>query len=276
VGQALIDASEDSRSHDTFIDSGDVRLRVRAPGAGPVIMFLHGWALDLDMWQPQLTELSRDHTVVALDRRGFGLSSGRPDVAREVEDVLAIAEALRIQRMTLVGMSQGARVALRFAQRYPQYLAGLILDGPPNLTAATMEELPMTYYRDLVASEGLDAFRAQWQQHPLMRLRNSSMQPLLREIVARYPGRDLLHPDDVAVTPEPDVAVIETPALVINGEDDSPARLIAADDLARRLPGAQHVIVSGAGHLPNLDNPISYNALVRAFVRGRAQDGRTI
>jgi 3-oxoadipate enol-lactonase len=266
VGQALID----QRSHDTFIDSRDVRLRVRATGTGPVIMFLHGWALDLDMWQPQRTALTRDHTVVAFDRRGFGLSSGSPDLARETEDVLAVAQALGIQRMTLVGMSQGARVALRFAQRYPQRLAGLILDGPPNFTAAVVEEVPMAHYCDLVASEGLDAFRAQWQEHPLMRLRNIGMQPLLREIVARYPGRDLLHPDDVGVTTEPDVAVIETPALVINGEHDSPARLSAGHDLTRRLPNARHVIVDGAGHLPNLDNPTQYDALVREFVRGHA------
>jgi pimeloyl-ACP methyl ester carboxylesterase len=172
--------------------------------------------------------------------------------------------------MTLVGMSQGARVALRFAHRHPQFLAGLILDGPPDLRVAATEELPMAYYRDLVASEGLEAFRAQWQQHPFMRLRNPITQPLLREIVARCPGRDLLDPGEAVATPEPDVAVIDTPVLVINGEHDSSARLMAADDLAQRLPHARHVIVSAAGHLPNLDNPTSYNSLVRAFVRAHA------
>jgi 3-oxoadipate enol-lactonase len=266
VGQALIDASGHRAGHETFIDSGDARLRVRALGAGPAIVFLHGWALDLDMWQPQLAELARDHKVVAFDRRGFGLSSGVPDLARDVDDVLTIAQALRIQRMTLVGMSQAARVALRFAHCSPRHLAGLILDGPPNLTAAVIEELPMARYRDLVASEGLDAFRAQWQEHPLMRLRDAGMQPLLRRIVARYPGRDLQHPD-VAPSSEPDVAAVVIPTLVINGEEDSSTRLMVGEDLARRLPNARHVIVSGAGHLPNLDNPMSYNALVRAFVR---------
>jgi 3-oxoadipate enol-lactonase len=269
VGQALIDAHGDRAGHETFIDCGDARLRVRETGAGPVILFLHGWALDLDMWQPQLAELARDHRVVAFDRRGFGLSSGVPDLAREVDDVLTIAQAVRIRRMTLVGMSQAVRVALRFAQRSPRHLAGLILDGPPNLTAAGREELPMARYRALVALEGLDAFRAQWQEHPLMRLRDAGMQPLLRRIVARYPGRDLQHPE-IAPSPEPEVAAVVIPTLVINGEEDSSTRLIAGEDLARRLPNARHAIVSGAGHLPNLDNPTSYNALVREFARGVA------
>jgi pimeloyl-ACP methyl ester carboxylesterase len=269
VEQALIEASGDRTRHGTFIQSGDVRLRVHAVGAGPVIVFLHGWALDLDMWQPQFADLARDHRVVAFDRRGFGMSSGVPDLVREVDDLRDIARTLGIQRMTLVGMSQAARVALQFAQSFPGYLASLILDGPPSMAVAVMEDVPMTHYRELVASEGLDAFRAQWQQHPLMRLHDSSRQPLLRRIVARYPGRDLKGTGDSA-GPATDVAAIATRALVINGELDSPARLIAGDDLARRLPDATHVTVVGTGHLPNLDNPERYNALVRAFVRGNA------
>ncbi|HEY5809248.1 MAG TPA: alpha/beta hydrolase [Povalibacter sp.] len=254
---------------DRFIELNDARLRVRATGAGPAVVFLHGWALDLDMWQPQFAGLARHVQVVAFDRRGFGLSSGEPDIARDVDDVLAIMDRFDIRKAVVVGMSQGARVGLRFAQRFSKRVCGLILDGPPHLVASAIDELPMTHFRELALAEGLDAFRQQWLRHPFTQLHSTDdrARTLLRKIVERYPGRDLQCPTATAVTPQPDLAALQGPSLVINGEYDSAARLIAGDDLAQHLPNARYAIVKGAGHLPNIDNPSAYNELVLSFIR---------
>lgn len=251
---------------DQFIDIRDVRLRLCVAGTGPSLLLLHGWALDAAMWQPQFVGLTRCQ-LVAVDRRGFGFSSGEPDIACEVSDVLAILDTLAIQQTAIVGMSQGARVALRFAQRFPQRVGCLILDGPPHL-ATEMDELPMQHYRELVAAEGLESFRQQWLLHPLMQLHSGSQQAqsLLRDIVGRYPGRDLQHRSTAPQSPEPDISVIGSPALIINGEYDSATRRRAGDDLVRRLPDARHAVISGCGHLPNLDNPKAYNDLVLDFI----------
>ena len=200
--------------------------------------------------------------------------SGRTVVvsSHDLADIEQLLARFDIDSIAIVGMSQGARVALRWASYSPRATRCLILDGPPRdiLAAGRPEgEITLAAYRGLVREQGIEAFRTQWLQHPLMRLHDNSRQPLLRRIVARYPGRDLTGTGDAA-GPAADVAAIATRALVINGEQDSPARLIAGDDLARRLPDASHVTVAGAGHLPNLDNPERYNALVRAFVRGNA------
>ena len=55
-----------------------MRLRVRTAGDGPAVLFLHGWALDLDMWRAQFEALASRYRLIAFDRRGFGLSSGTP------------------------------------------------------------------------------------------------------------------------------------------------------------------------------------------------------
>ena len=49
-------------------------------------MFVHGWTLDLDVWEPQAT-LAAELRVVRYDRRGFGLSSGRPSLSKDVSDL---------------------------------------------------------------------------------------------------------------------------------------------------------------------------------------------
>src|SRR5262245_9698830 len=87
----------------------DVRLRYRDDGAGRVVVFVHGWTLDLDMWEPQMP-LSAEMRVVRYDRRGFGLSTGRPSLAADVDDLRALLYSLGIVSPLLVGMSQGARV----------------------------------------------------------------------------------------------------------------------------------------------------------------------
>jgi len=265
------------RSRAQFIETADVRLNLQVTGRGAALLFVHGWALDQDMWQPQLRGLAHCCRMVAFDRRGFGLSSGEPDIRKDVDDVLAILEALAIARTAIVGMSQGARVALRFAQRFPERVSCLILDGPPwpHATQET-DELPMQHYRELVAQQGLEAFREQWLQHPFTRLHNGNASTItrLREIVARYPGHDLKHPEAQSITHELDVTGVDIPVLVINGEHDSVVRLAAGAELTRSLPNARHSIVAAAGHLPNLDNPAVYNSLLCDFVRGHGSTAR--
>jgi 3-oxoadipate enol-lactonase len=240
-------------------------------------LLVHGWALDLDMWQPQLTGLAHCCRMVAFDRRGFGLSSGEPDIGKDVDDVLAILESLAIRRTAIVGMSQGARVALRFAQRFAERVSCLILDGPPwpHSTQET-DELPMQRYRELVAEQGLEAFREQWLHHPFTQLHNgnASTAALLREIVARYPAHDLRHPEAQPITHELDVTGVDIPVLVINGVHDSAVRLAAGRELTLLLPNVRHSIVAGAGHLPNLDNPAVYNSLLCDFVLGHGSTAR--
>jgi pimeloyl-ACP methyl ester carboxylesterase len=200
-------------------------------------------------------------------------------------------------------MSQAARVALRCAQRFAGRMSCLILDGPPHLTNPPRDaapahpcapgtraltgrspnaaqrtdarempcpaDLPIAHYRELVQAEGMDAFRRHWLQHSFMQLHggNAPMQSLLTKIVARYPGRDLQRDAAMPSVFEPDLWAVDVPTLVINGELDSATRLNAGSELARRLPHARRVIVHGAGHLPNLDQPAAYNELVLDFIR---------
>jgi len=257
--------------HDVFVTNDGATLRVRDVGEGRAVIFIHGWALDSDMWTPQLEDLSRDHRTIAFDRRGFGLSSGKPSLAADVEDLRWLLERLAIGAAGIVGMSQGGRIAARFAHDYPQRVRWLMLDGPPNLQAIDRNaslEIPLEQYRDRLTRGGLETLRREWSVHPLMRLhtRDREAHTLLRTMIDRYSGTDLTLQLDAERIPL-DLHTLKPPVLVINGELDTRERHAAGDKIAHAIPHAQRSIVHHAGHLASLDNPTVYNALLRAFER---------
>jgi pimeloyl-ACP methyl ester carboxylesterase len=247
-----------------------LRLRYRDEGRGPAVLFIHGWTLDLDMWDPQITVLGERFRCIRFDRRGFGLSGGTPSLQRDVEDALTLCQSLDVKRFACVGMSQGARVALHLAQHDPAMLSCVVLDGPPHLLATSESGTPPNESHDPARQQSLEDFRAQWRRHPFMQLRAADQHNrfLLDRMIERYPGHDLgdhTTPDSLPVDARA-LRAIRTPTLVIGGEHDLQSRLDAAAELTLALSEASRAVVADAGHLPNLDNPRAYNALLGAFL----------
>lgn len=264
---------------DRYLNRGDARLRYRDQGAGPTVLFIHGWALDLDMWEPQAAVLAQRFRIVRFDRRGFGLSTGLPSLACDVEDALALCAHLKLERVACVGMSQGARGALMLAAAAPKLIEYLALDGPPDPhalpSASAEEEVPLTTYRRLLRTQGAAAVRREWAKHPMMQLRTTEARTreLLQSMLDRYPCVDLLE-SNAPLAARATVAefslrldAIRTPTLTITGEFDLESRQRAANDLAQALPHAERIVIPGAGHLPNLDNPPAYSAALESFFK---------
>ena len=266
-------------AHDEYFQSAGTRLRYRDEGAGSPLVFVHGWTLDLEVWNPQAAALAGSLRVVRYDRRGFGLSDGAPGIAADLEDLANLLDRLDIVAPTLVGLSQGARVALAFALRQPDRVAGLVLDGPPDEVgdpaAAGDEDFSIVEYRALVRERGVDAFRDSWRAHPLMRLYggNPAAAELIGRMLARYPARDLQNAASIPPPPAGPTALARfaKPVLVVNGEFDTPIRRRAGEALARALPLAERIVLPGAGHLPNLDNSNAYNEAIQAFLRRQSR-----
>ena len=266
------------QEHDQAFHAGDARLRLRDEGAGAAVVFVHGWTLDLDAWEPQAAALAGSSRVVRYDRRGFGLSEGMPGRAADVEDLGVLLDHLRLDVATLVAHSQGTRVALAFGLRQPERVAALVLDGPPDEAgdgAAGDEDFSIAEYRRLVEEQGVDAFRRAWRSHPLMRLytEDAAARALAARVLGRYPARDLR--GFVEPPPPPAgasaLARFMKPVLVVNGEFDTLIRRRAGQSLARALPLAERVEIAGAGHLPNLDAPRAYNDALQRFLERQSR-----
>jgi pimeloyl-ACP methyl ester carboxylesterase len=255
---------------DSYLQVDGGRLRFRDEGRGPPVIFVHGWTLDLEMWEPQIAALAATFRIIRPDRRGFGLSCGGSSLTNDVADLKALCAHLDLPRVAMVGMSQGARVVLEYALRWPMMISCLVADGPPQMHLGGIQDVPYQAFCTLARDHGIDAFRREWAQHPLARLRTRDRDAgdLLARMIARYKGDDLLQmvpevaPEPLPWRPEK----LRVPTLVLTGELDSSSRQAFADELASQLPLAERVHIPAAGHLCNLDNPSAYNRLVGDFL----------
>lgn len=103
-----------------------VRLRYERTGRGKAVVFIHGFALDLRMWEPQWTAIAENYQAVRYDLRGFG-ASDPPDGKTycHIDDLRALLDALDIERAALVGLSIGGGIAVDFALAYPDRVRGV-------------------------------------------------------------------------------------------------------------------------------------------------------
>jgi pimeloyl-ACP methyl ester carboxylesterase len=160
-----------------FCTSADgARIGFATVGGGPPLVKAANWLNHLEfdwnspVWRHWLGELSRDHTLVRYDERGCGLSDWSADemsVEAWVRDLEAVVDAAQLERFPLLGISQGAPIAIAYAVRHPERVSHLVLYGGylrgrlhRGLTPKEMEE------RELM----IHMVRLGWgQDHPAFR-----------------------------------------------------------------------------------------------------------
>ncbi|QHL91136.1 alpha/beta fold hydrolase [Sphingomonas changnyeongensis] len=237
-------------------------------GAGAPVILLHGWTLDRRMWQPQIAGLGSGFLLVMPDRRGHGRATAPGDLAREADDIIAIADALGFDCFALVGLSQGAVVALDAARRFASRLTGLVVSGAPLPCLVVRDEtIDLPGYRALVAAGDLAAMRRAWATHPLMQTHTPEAAALAAAMLADYDGRDLLTPCDPPALPRDVLEQLAVPVLALAGQFDTPWRRACAAALGRFAAHGSHAEIASAGHLANCDNPQGFNAAVGSFLR---------
>jgi pimeloyl-ACP methyl ester carboxylesterase len=120
-----------------YADVNGIRLHYVSVGQGELIIFVHGFPEFWAEWENQLVEFGRDFQAVALDMRGYNLSSKPKDVAAYhvkdlIEDLRGLAEHLGHKKFILVAHDWGGAVAWSAAMRYPQCLEKLIIINSPH------------------------------------------------------------------------------------------------------------------------------------------------
>jgi pimeloyl-ACP methyl ester carboxylesterase len=250
------------------------RLVYEVTGDGPAVVLIHGFGLDMRMWDPQVEPLAARFRVVRYDCRGFGASGPfDPAVAyTHAGDLVALLDHLGIGDAVLAGLSFGGQVALQTVLAYPARVRGLalldaVLDGVPwdPESARALEEVARQ-----VQAGGVLAGRAAWLAHPLFTAarRRPGLAGQLAAMVAGYPGQHWLGQDSHRPT-RPPIDVLEGvagPVLVAVGEHDVPGFREMSAVLARRIPGAEYRVVPDAGHMINMEQPVAVSELLTRFV----------
>jgi pimeloyl-ACP methyl ester carboxylesterase len=262
------------------IEVAGLGLHVRddGPRNAPAILLLHGFGASLHTWEPWAAALQGDYRVVRLDLPGFGLSD--PDPAADYSDergvaiLVALLDRLGIGSATVIGNSLGGRLAWRLAADHPDRVARLVLISPDGFASPGFE-----YDRPAEVPGSLQLMRHVLPT-PLVRM---SIAPayadprrLTDDVVTRY--RDLMlgpgirgamldrMATTVLVPPEPRLARITAPTLLLWGELDQMIPVRNARDYLAVLPDARLVTFPGLGHVPHEEAPDESLLVLRHFL----------
>jgi pimeloyl-ACP methyl ester carboxylesterase len=243
-------------------------VRIHYEVAGPAdtgrlpLLLSHGYGATAAMWEPNLAELAADRRVVSWDLRGHGDTDSPPDPgayseAAAVADMAAILDAVGIERAALGGLSLGGYLSLAFRLAHPERVAALLLfDTGPGFrrdeARARWNETAEARAKAL-ETKGLDALSSS----PETRRGRHDPAGLA------HAARGILAQRDARVMDS--LASIDVPTLVLVGSEDQPF-LAAADYMASHIAGARRVVIEGAGHASNLDQPAAFNRAVREFL----------
>ena len=228
------------------------RVRWRSAGTGPPLVLVHGLAGSWRWWRPVLPALAAEHTVHLLDLPGFGrlphLRAFQLDHA--LDWLAAWARAAAIGPADVVGHSLGAVLCARLAARHPETVRRLVLVAPAGVPGRSAAGAAMPLALELLRS------------------RPRLLALLARDSIRSGPltiGTAALAV--VATDLRLDLPRVEAPTLVVMGERDVLIPAWHGAELARSLPDARVVVLSGAGHVPMVDVPDSFSRELLEFLR---------
>jgi 3-oxoadipate enol-lactonase len=256
-------------------DANGITLHYDQQGAGPDLVLIPGLGASVHAWYAQLRGLSPVMRVTAVDPRGHGGSAKPPGpytMRLLAEDVAALMRSLGIGPAVVAGSSMAAMVAVELTAAHPELVRGLVLVGgfaklgPPGKErmeerAQAAEREGMGSLADMVAATALGAHTHATQAALVGLFR----QGLLANDPQAYAAscRAIVGCD---VTPL--LGAVRCPALILLGDQEQVAPLPAARALKAGIPHACVHVVANAGHLPFLEQPAAFNALLQEFVLG--------
>jgi len=284
----------------TFQSNG-LKLTYETQGSGDeVVIVVHGGAgLPHEYFHPMLYNLSRFTKLVFFDRRadiaarsGHGMAS----VDEMSDDIDALRKTLGLERVTLLGHSFGATIALNYALRHPDNVKRLILvsaaawvenpyEGEKRILK-TLSKVEMAAYR---SSEGVTGASKPCDR---VRMRYSVLYPhyfhklvpyeFARGVYTVYfdalSKKEGLATDSAQLDVRSQLKWIKAPVLVVSGRHDLVTPLDQSSELAKGLPQSRLVVLEHSGHFPFFEENYLFTEWVRQVMVATSglQDDRTI
>ena len=257
------------------------RLAWSQVGQGPPLVKTANWLNHLEhdwrspLWRHWMGELLKGHCLVRYDERANGLSDwDPPEVSFEafVDDLASVVDCAGIERFDLLGISQGAAVAIAYAVRHPERVRRMVLYGgyaqgwasraTPEEVARREAMITLTNvgwgadnpaYRQLFTNlyiPGASTEQADWFTEVQRISASTENSVKIQRVLSRIDVRNLL-------------PKVKVPTMVAHARDDRVVPFAAGEQLAAKIPGAQFVPLEGSNHIL-LDNEPAWSAFTAA------------
>ena len=289
-----------------YIRTADgVRLFYKIVGSGPeTLVAVHGGpGNSLESILPDLEPLARGRRVIYFDQRGNGRSDLLTQrdtlaISKHVADLEAVRAHFNLERMTLLGNSWGGLLVGFYAAAHPDRVERMVLHSPAAPTRASMIEMAEEIQKR-IGERYDDAQRRRFAfvSDPQTWIKADDPRAVCREwartllavYVSRQESIEQLKGDVCAGSEEAvrhqrlvnsqiwsalgdwdlttSLGVVEVPVLVVHGEAD-PIPVAASEAWARAMPNARLLLIKGAGHLPQVEQPEIFFGAVETFLKG--------
>ncbi|HEU4660859.1 MAG TPA: 3-oxoadipate enol-lactonase [Pseudolabrys sp.] len=251
-------------------DGCPINVQIDGPENAPVLMLSNSLGTNLHMWDAQVPEFTKHFRVVRYDRRGHGKSGvpkGPYSMERFGRDVLAIIDALKVDKINWCGLSMGGMVGMWLGANASNRLNKMVLS---NTNCHYPDKSPWADRIRAVREKGLASFvglnMERWFTKAFRDSNAAEIARLTEMFVATNPEgyigcveaiRDMDHRD---LLPK-----IKVPTLIIAGKDDPATTVAQAEYLRDHIPGAKMVVINAA-HISNIERPQEYAKAVLDFL----------
>jgi pimeloyl-ACP methyl ester carboxylesterase len=241
-----------------------VEIYYEVHGEGPPVLLTHGYSSSSHMWEGQVEPFSQRYKLITWDMRGHGKTDYPDDQAKyseaeTVADMAAILDAVGADKAVIGGLSLGGYMSLAFHLAHPERCEALLIidTGPGYKSDAPRDGWNVTAIRRA------ERFEKDGLPPPGSGGAETRAAPHRDATGLAKAARGMLTQHDARVMNS--LPTIAVPALVLAGADDTPF-LAATDYMAAKIPGAKKVIIPGAGHAANIDQPAAFNEAVLGFL----------
>jgi len=260
----------------------DGQIHYEVTGQGTPLILCHAGFVDSQMWNPQIDVLAQDYQVIRYDLRGYGQSSPATQPMSRRHELLAVMEALDIDKAILVGCSISGTTVIDFALDYPEKVIALI---PVAATPSGFElqgEPPAHIYEMFGALQQGDFETASELQTRIwfdgmtrtpeqvdaalrQQVKGMNLNAVQRNTFLIADAEPLNPLDPPAITR---LSEIDVPTLIIAGALDHPEIMRSATIMRDTIANAQMHILEQSAHLPNMEQADDFNRIVSDFLRG--------
>ncbi|ANL44902.1 alpha/beta hydrolase family protein [Rhizobium phaseoli] len=238
-------------------DVNDIKMYYAEYGEGDPILFIHGGLGNTGVWGHQIAEFAKDHLVIVADSRGHGRStrSQQPfGYDLMTSDYVALLDYLKIDKVTLVGWSDGGIIGIDMAMKHPEKLTRVIAQAA-NVTTDGVKP-------DVMSNRTFNAYiKVAGEQYRTLSPTPNEYDAFVTQISRMWATQ----PNWTAT----ELGKITLPVTLAIGDHDEAVKLDHTEMMAKEIPGAKLVILKDASHFAMLQDPAGYNAMIRNAMTGR-------
>jgi 3-oxoadipate enol-lactonase len=254
-----------------FVEVEGGKLYYERAGEGENVVLIHDGMLHSAVWDEQFARFARHFAVIRYDRRGYGRSSKPLAPYSSLDDLIALFDALKLDRAAVCGMSAGGGLAIDFTLAHPERVTALVLVG------AVVGGFPYTEHfitrggrmRPGASPDADSVYRYFAEKDPWeIAPQNLEAHAKVLRLVTENPpqeDRQIKMPASPAL---PRLGEIKARTLVIAGESDIPDVHAHAGAIAAGIPKARRAVVVNSGHLVPLEQPVAFDRVTLPFLMG--------